>query len=126
MHERSIAKNLLNIILEKISKGNKLTKISKIRIVVGEFTMVHNELLISAFYQLSKYTPADKAVIEIINSPLKGKCQECGKKFKLNKKEFKCPKCNSRNVQIISGDELFIQDIEIFNNDSTKKDCIKQ
>ena len=126
MHERSIAKNLLNIILEKTDKKNKLIKISRIRIIVGEFTMVHDELLISAFYQFSKCTQAERAVIEIIHSPLRGRCQECGEKFKLNKKEFKCPKCNSCNVQIISGDELFIQDIEISNDDSAKNNCVQR
>ncbi|MFW6148572.1 MAG: hydrogenase maturation nickel metallochaperone HypA [Atribacterota bacterium] len=112
MHERSIAKNLINIVLNKINKHGK-QKIKKIRIVVGEFTMVHDELLLSAFYQLSKLTPAKEAVVQIIHTPLQGKCQECRKKFILNRKELKCPDCNSQAIEIISGDELFIQDIEV-------------
>ncbi len=121
MHERSIAKNLLNIVLNKsnaLGVLGKQRKIDLIRIVVGEFSMIHEELLTSAFYQLSQSTVADEARIEIIHYPLKGRCQECHKDFKLNKEEFRCPHCGSQTIKIISGDELFIKDIEITNNDS--------
>ncbi|MDD2352118.1 MAG: hydrogenase maturation nickel metallochaperone HypA [Candidatus Caldatribacteriota bacterium] len=113
MHERSVAKNLLRIVLDKSNITDKREKVKLIRIIIGEFTMIHKELLISAFYQLSKSTPAEKAKIEITNSPLKGKCQDCHKEFYLDKEEFKCPFCESQSINIISGDELFIQDIEL-------------
>jgi len=113
MHERSVAKNLLRIVLDKANAVDEQKEIKLIRILVGEFTMIHEELLISAFYQLSKSTPAEKAKIEITNLPLKGKCQNCLKEFNLNKVEFKCPYCKSQAIEIISGDELFIKDIEL-------------
>lgn len=39
------------------------------------------------------------------------------KEFTLNKEYFKCPYCGSSSIQIISGDELFIQDIQLNDND---------
>ncbi len=118
MHERSIAKNLLHIVLDKVKNYDKKDKVELIRIVVGEFTMIQEELLVSAFYQLSESTVAEGAKIEIIHTHLRGKCQECGKEFMLNKDAFRCPFCDSGAIQIISGNELFIQDIEINNNNS--------
>ena len=118
MHERSIAKNLLNIVLDKISKYGKQKKIKKISIVVGEFTMIHEELLVSAFYQLSQSTIAEGAKIKIVHSPLKAKCHDCQKEFNLNKEEFRCFFCDSQSIQIISGEELFIKDIELTSHDS--------
>jgi len=118
MHERSVARNLLNIVLEQfnaLSASKKQSKVVLIRIVIGEFTMIHDELLTTAFCQLSKSTVADGASIEIIHYPLKGSCQKCQQKFKLNKEEFKCPNCGSRCISIISGNELFVKDIEITN-----------
>ena len=56
-----------------------------------------------------------EAVVEIMHSPLQGKCRDCRKEFTLNKNEFKCPDCNSQFIEIISGDELFIRDIEVNN-----------
>ena len=54
MHERSIAKNLLNIVLDKTSKHGKQKKIKKIRKVIEEFKMVYDELLIYDFYEQEK------------------------------------------------------------------------
>ncbi|MDD4362753.1 MAG: hydrogenase maturation nickel metallochaperone HypA [Atribacterota bacterium] len=113
MHERSIAKNMLNLILEKTKSLKKEKTIKKINIIVGEFTMIQEELLVRAFYDLAKSTIAEKAEIKIINNPLTGKCLSCKKEFLLNKKEFICPFCKSSMIQIISGDELLIEDIEI-------------
>jgi hydrogenase nickel incorporation protein HypA/HybF len=117
MHERSVANNLLSIVLEKANIAGKQKEVELIRIVMGEFTMINEELLMSAFYQLSKSTKAEKARIEITHSSLKGKCQDCQKEFNLNKEYFKCPYCGSSSIQIISGDELFIQDIQLSDND---------
>lgn len=113
MHERSVARNLLNIVLGQANDFGTQNQIEVIRIVVGDFTMIQDELLVEAFYQLSHSTLAEKAKIEITHSPLKGRCQKCKQEFIINKQEFKCPYCGGQSVQIISGEELFIQDIEI-------------
>ncbi len=120
MHERSIAKNLLNIVLDKanMSGNGKEEKVELIRIVVGEFTMIHEELLVSAFYQLSQSTIAEGAKIKIIHSPLKAKCHDCQQEFNLNKEEFRCSFCDSQSIQIIAGEELFIKDIELTSHNS--------
>jgi len=113
MHERSIAKNLLSIVLEKANISGKQKKVELIRVVIGEFTMIHDELLVAAFCQFSQSTMAEGARIEVTHSPLKGKCQDCRKEFNLNKEAFRCPYCGCQSIQIISGDECFIKDIEI-------------
>ena len=116
MHERSIAKNLLQIILDSVKGCPEKGKVILIRIVMGEFTMIQEELLISAFFELSRSTVAEGAKIEIIHAPLKGQCQHCRKEFNVNQEEFKCPYCGSQDIRIISGEELFVQEIEVENN----------
>lgn len=113
MHERSVAKNLLKIVLDKVDNTGEQNEIKSIRILVGEFTMVQEDLLVSAFYDLSRSTIAENAKIIVTRKPLTGKCSNCKKEFPLNKREFLCPYCKSNMIQIISGDELFVQDIEL-------------
>lgn len=115
MHERSIAKNLLKIALEKASQFNQKAKIERIRVVVGEFTMIHDELLINAFYSLAYSTNAEKAIIEIIHSSLQGQCQQCLKTFPINKEAFQCPFCGSAQIDIVSGNELYIKDMDVID-----------
>ncbi|MBP8718393.1 MAG: hydrogenase maturation nickel metallochaperone HypA [Candidatus Atribacteria bacterium] len=113
MHERSVAKNLLDIVLHNANKDGKKYKIKTINIVIGQFTVINEDLLVDSFYQLSQSTSAENAIINITHSPLEGRCQDCQSKFEINKNEFQCPFCNSHDIQIVSGDELFVQDIEV-------------
>ena len=112
MHEGSIAKNLLAIAIEK-AKEHKANTITLIRVKVGEFAGVNQSALEFAFNNFSQGTMAEKAALEIISSPLLGKCRKCNKVFKIKKDIFKCSKCDSLEIDIISGEDLYIEDIEI-------------
>ena len=112
MHEASIAQNLLEIALEK-AKDHNAKKITFIRIKVGEFAGVNNVSLEFAFKNFCKETIAEGASLKILNTPLKGQCKKCKLVFNIKKDKFKCLKCNSLEIEIISGYDLYIQDIEI-------------
>ena len=112
MHESSIAQNLLAIALEK-AKENKASAITLIRVKVGEFTGVNQSALEFAFDNFSQGTIAEKASLKITSSPLLGKCRKCNEVFKIKKESFKCSKCHSLEINIISGEDLYIEDIEI-------------
>jgi len=112
MHEGSIAQNLLAIAIEK-AKEHKANTITLIRVKVGEFTGVNQSALEFAFNNFSQGTMAEKASLKIISSPLLGKCRKCNEVFEIKKDNFKCTKCNSPEIDIISGEDLYIEDIEI-------------
>ena len=112
MHEASIAQNLLEIALKK-AKDHNAKKITLIRIKVGEFAGINNASLEFAFKNLCNETIAEGAVLKILNTPLQGKCTKCKLIFDVKKDEFKCLKCNSVEIDIISGYDLYVQDIEI-------------
>ncbi len=112
MHEASIAQNLLEIALDK-ARDHKAKKITFIRIKVGEFAGVNQAALEFAFENFSQGTIAEKASLQIISSPLLGQCRGCNEVFEIKKDEFKCLKCNSSEIDIVSGQDLYIQDIEI-------------
>jgi hydrogenase nickel incorporation protein HypA/HybF len=112
MHEGSIAQNLLTIALEK-AKEYKANTITLIRVKVGEFTGVNQAALEFAFGNFSKGTIAEKASLKMILSPLLGKCRKCNKVFEIKKDNFICSKCHSLDIDIISGEDLYIEDIEI-------------
>ena len=112
MHETSIAKNLLNIILSKANE-NKARKITRITVRLGEFSGINQDSLKFAFNNMTKDTIAKDSVIIIKQIPLLGSCRKCQKKFKINKTEFKCPNCGSLDLDIISGEDIYIDNIEI-------------
>ena len=91
MHEASIAQNLIEVALEK-AKDYNASKITLIRIKVGEFSGVNQEALKFAFKNFSKKTIAEKASLQIIPSPLLGECRECNEVFEIKKNSFKSAK----------------------------------
>ena len=112
MHEGSIVQNLLAIAIEK-AKECKANRITLIRIKVGEFSGVNQSALEFAFDNFRQGTIAEKASLKIVSSPLLGKCRKCNEVHKIEKDNFKCSKCHSLEIDIISGEDLYIEDIEI-------------
>ena len=112
MHEASIAQNLLEIALNN-ARNYKAKKINLIRIKIGEFAGVNQAALEFAFNNFSQGTIAEKASLQILSSPLLGQCRKCNEVFEIKKDKFVCSKCNSSEIDIISGQDLYIQDIEI-------------
>ena len=112
MHEASIAQNLLEIALDK-ARDHKAKKITVIRVKVGEFAGVNKASLEFAFNNFSQGTIAEKASLEIISSPLLGQCRKCNEIFEITKDRFKCTKCESSEIDIVSGQDLYIQDMDI-------------
>jgi len=112
MHEASIAQNLLEIALSK-ARDHKAKKITLIRVKVGEFAGVNQAALEFAFENFSQGTIAEGAFLKIINISLQGQCQKCNEIFEIKKDKFKCSKCNSIEIDIVSGQDLYIHDIEI-------------
>jgi len=112
MHEASIAQNLLEITLGK-ARDHKAKKITLIRVKVGEFAGVNKAALEFAFENFSQGTIAERASLQIISLPLLGQCRKCNEVFEIKKDKFLCSKCNSSEIEIVSGQDLYIQDIEI-------------
>jgi len=112
MHEASIAQNLLEIALGK-ARDHKAKKITVIRVKVGEFAGVNKTSLEFAFENFRQGTIAEKASLQIISSPLLGQCRKCDEVFEIKKDRFKCAKCDSSEIDIISGQDFYIQDMDI-------------
>jgi hydrogenase nickel incorporation protein HypA/HybF len=74
---------------------------------------VNKAALEFAFANFSQGTIAEKASLKITSSPLVGTCRKCNEVVKIKKDIFKCSKCDSLEIDIISGEDLYIEDIEI-------------
>lgn len=114
MHEASIVTELLRIASDECSK-NGYTKIDSIKVIVGRATGVMTDALLFAFNVLKEDTLAKEANLIIEEIPVRGVCKDCGKEFESNENYliFECPSCGSFSVNIISGKELNITEMEV-------------
>jgi hydrogenase nickel incorporation protein HypA/HybF len=111
MHELRIAEDLTDIVLETATKEH-LSKVSRISIIFGQLVSIVPEIFEFAFREAVKGTVASDAELSVEVLPVKLKCKACGNDFLLDRNLFACSVCNSTDIDIIQGKELFIKSIE--------------
>lgn len=112
MHELSIASSIMGIVLESLpAKNEKRVKI--VRIKVGKLVAVVPDSLEFCFEAITTGTPLEGAKLQIEHSEIALQCRDCGKESKVVSLNFYCPYCNSKEIEIVSGNELYVSAIEI-------------
>jgi hydrogenase nickel incorporation protein HypA/HybF len=111
MHEMGIAQSILDIVEQEMARHGA-TRLTTIRLVIGEFTAIVPESLTFCFEVITKDTPYEGVKLEMEKVPLTGRCSDCGEEFVIKEYQFICPKCGSSKVETISGKELFVKEIE--------------
>ncbi len=111
MHEMSIVSSIMNIALMTADE-NRLSKINKIKVQIGDQRHLAPDLLEYAFSFSSKKTIAEGAVLIIEKIPVTMTCLECKNTFTVEDRIYICPECESVNLQMNSGRELIIECIE--------------
>ena len=112
MHEMSIVKNILEIVLREAQR-NGATNIKTVRIRAGELRGIVQEQLLFLWEFAGKDTLAEGATLEVERVPIKAKCKSCDHVFMVQNHEFICSECDSKDVDVTEGMELDVQDIEI-------------
>ncbi|NPV91903.1 MAG: hydrogenase maturation nickel metallochaperone HypA [Firmicutes bacterium] len=113
MHELSIMKNILEIVLDHGQQAGA-EKISRINLNVGAFTDIVPRWAQGYFDMIAKDTIAEKAEIHIDTLPAVIKCRSCGSEAQVDiaHLHMECGSCQSKQVELISGRELRIESIE--------------
>jgi len=111
MHEIRIAEDLSEIVTE-VARREKLTNVSKINICFGQLIQIVPEVFEIAFREAVKDSTAENATLSIEILSVKMKCRNCNNDFQVSENRFACSICNSTDLEIIQGKELFIKSIE--------------
>jgi hydrogenase nickel incorporation protein HypA/HybF len=111
MHELSIAEDLLAIV-ERTAAEHRLARVSRLRIVVGALGNVVPEALEFAFEVAGRGTVAEGARLEIVEVPVTVRCNACQAETELEDFAFLCMACGSVDVDVVRGNELYLDSIE--------------
>jgi hydrogenase nickel incorporation protein HypA/HybF len=111
MHEVSIAQGLLQIVLDEVKK-HSISKVRVVKLKIGELTGVQASALTFCFELLTKDTPVEGADLKIDIVPIKAKCLDCEHVFIAEDYSFFCPACSGFRVELVSGRELHVHEIE--------------
>ncbi len=112
MHEYAIARGIVDIVLASL--GDRDCVVKKVWVKAGVLRAIVEDALKFSFDAIKK---RDKrlAEAELVYQVilLRGKCRDCGADFELEKISGLCPVCGGANVDWLTGDELFVEKIEI-------------
>ena len=118
MHELSIAENIVNIVQENL-RGTGL--IRSVKIKVGELATVIPDSLEFCFSAVTNGTILENAKLDIEIVPIVAHCENCGTNSEIQGLSFRCKKCGGADVEIVSGNELQVVEIELDDNVREKK-----
>lgn len=111
MHEISIAENLKELVLEAAEKAH-LSRVSRITVCFGQMVQIVPDIFKFAFSECVRDTMAMGAELDIEIIPVKIKCRNCMEELTIQSDLFMCGNCESDDIEIIEGKELFVKSIE--------------
>ena len=103
---------MVSMVLEKAKEANA-SKVLRVYLVVGELSGVLNEAVELYFALLTKDTIAAKAELFFMRPPTQVRCRNCSTVYEPENLNLTCPKCKERQVEILSGRELYIESMEV-------------
>jgi hydrogenase nickel incorporation protein HypA/HybF len=112
MHEQSIVESILSLALKNAAKADA-RKIVGIHLVVGDYTGVVEDAVNFYFGFLSRSTIAAGAEIRYTHIPGQLRCRDCDILFPLQPRDYHCPECGGRRVEIVGGRELYIESMDV-------------
>lgn len=116
MHEMGITQSILAASFDAASDAG-MTRITEIRISVGDLTETVDFALQFAFEALTPGTMAEGGVLVITKVPARSRCHECGTDYDHDRFEMVCQQCGSMDVELLQGRELKIDSIEADNGE---------
>jgi hydrogenase nickel incorporation protein HypA/HybF len=111
VHEMGITQSILTASFDA-ARDAGATRITEIRISVGELTETVDFALQFAFEALTPDTMAEGAVLIIDKVPAKSRCMACGNVYEHDRFQMVCSECGSMAVELLQGRELQIDSIE--------------
>jgi hydrogenase nickel incorporation protein HypA/HybF len=112
MHELPFVESILQITLEHAEKAGA-RKVVALDLVIGQMTSIVDDSVQFYWDILSRGTLAQGARLKFQRLLALYRCQDCGHTYSLDGHHLACPQCDSACVQLVQGDELRLESIEI-------------
>lgn len=112
MHEISICENIVDILKEQ-ARAQAFDTVKRVSLEIGPFSGVEIEALKFGFDVVTRDSLAEGAALDIVETEARAKCLECGAEAVIAQRYDPCPQCGSHLLQVTSGEELRIRQVEV-------------
>ena len=112
MHEMSLCEGVLQV-LETEAQNQGFKRVKTVWLEIGDLSGVEIEAMKFCFDAVTRNSLADGAQLNIINTPGQAWCMPCSKTVVVKQRFDECPDCGSYQLQVTSGDEMKIKELEV-------------
>jgi hydrogenase nickel incorporation protein HypA/HybF len=112
VHELAVTESILSI-SEKYAKENGASKVTGINLVIGKLSSIVDESVQFYWDIISNDSLCYQAVLHFDRRKAVLHCNECATDYEIENSLQPCPSCGSPNIKVISGEEFFVESIEI-------------
>ena len=109
MHELSIADAIVAIAAEH-AEGRR---VAVVEVKIGHLRQVVPDALAFAFDLVAEGTPVAGAELKIEHIEARVACRRCAAECRVTEFPLVCASCNSLDVDVIAGDELLVESLEL-------------
>jgi len=119
MHELSVTESILEIALRH-GRNAGATAITDLFLVVGELSTIVDESVQFYWDIISEGTAAAGSTLHFRRVPGLLSCRACGHTYGPHE-DLPCPSCGSLDINIIAGEEFYLEAIEIATDETERQ-----
>ena len=112
MHELSVTENILEIALRH-ARSADANRITDLYLVIGDLSSIIDNSVQFYWEIITKDTVAEGSVLHFERIKTELNCLICNQKYYPNDNDFACPECGGLRIDIVSGDEFFLEAINV-------------
>ena len=112
MHELAVTQSILKIALQHGEQAGA-ARITDIHIVMGELSTNVDDSIQFYWDMIAKETLAQGARLHFRRVEAQLQCMACFEKYRPAPGQFACPRCGSVGARIISGEEFYVESIDV-------------
>jgi len=112
VHELAVAQALVEQV-EAVIDQHQADAATLVRVRIGPLAGVVPELLASAFPLAAAGSRMERAALELVDAPIRVRCRTCGADTKAAMNRLVCSACGDWHSQLVSGDELLLESVEL-------------
>jgi hydrogenase nickel incorporation protein HypA/HybF len=109
VHELSLSSAIVNTVV-KHAAGRPVTVVN---MRIGSLRQVVPDTLGFYFELVARGTVCEGAQLEHELLPARLGCGDCDREWEIDFPAFRCPTCGSAQVEVVSGNELEVESIEV-------------
>jgi hydrogenase nickel incorporation protein HypA/HybF len=112
MHELSVTESILKIAVQHATQANAV-RVTDVHLVIGQLSSIVDESVQFYWDMIAEGTICAGAQLHFQRKPATLKCLDCDHTYTLTGELTDCPNCHSARIKVVTGEEFYVESIEI-------------